>query len=153
MNEGSVLVLGVGNLLLSDEGVGVHVARRLQQMELPAWVEVVDGGTGGFELINFCHGRKKIIIVDAILTEAEPGTLFRLRPEDIVWPELQRYSAHHAGLVELIRQCRTMMPSTEVILFGVVPQEIDRVSMNLSPVLEERLEKIAAMVVEETTRL
>ena len=148
MERKSVLVLGVGNVLLSDEGVGVHVARRLQSMDLPRWVEVVDGGTGGFELIEFCRGKEKVVIVDAIRADAEPGALFRLRLADVDLPKHGRFSAHHEGLDELLRLCPSLLPDTNLVLYGIVPDDM-RPGMTLSPALEQQLDLFIARILEE----
>ncbi len=94
MTEKSVLVLGVGNLLLADEGVGVHVAQRLLKMPMPPEIEVIDGGTGGFELIEHFRGKKEVIIVDALKADADPGTVIQFTPDDIALQWHSSFSAH-----------------------------------------------------------
>lgn len=149
MIEKSVLILGVGNLLLADEGIGVHVAQRLQQMSLPPWVEVVDGGVGGFELIAHCSNRKKIILVDAVKTDAAPGTVLRFRAEEVppTWPAA--FSAHQFGLQEFLHFCQELVPAPEVIVYGVVPKATNRMSTHLSRTLQRRLTKLVALIVAE----
>ena|SRR3990172_1322168 len=149
MNEKSVLVLGVGNLLLGDEGVGVHIAKRLQTMVLPPWVEVVDGGTGGFELINFFYGRKRIIIIDAMKADARPGSAFRFKAEEITpeWPS--SFSAHQQGLPELLRFCNQLIPPPEIIIYGIVPKELGSMTMQLSSTVKRRMWRIIAMLLND----
>lgn len=149
MSEKSVLVLGVGNLLLGDEGVGVHVAQRLQKMALPPEVEVIDGGVGGFELIQHFQGREKVIIIDAVSTDAAPGTLLRFRANDVNLPTQPSFSAHQSGLPELLSFCQKLPPPPEVVIYGVAPAEIRQMSMRLSPTLEQRLDAIIAKILKE----
>lgn len=152
MTEKSILILGVGNLLLGDEGIGIHVAQRLQQMELPPDVDVIDGGTGGFELIEHCRGRKKIIIVDAIKVAAEPAAVFRLTPEAVSKQQGQAYSAHEGGVHELLHFCKMLVPPPEMLIFGVAPLETQRMSTQLSEPLARKLHEIVALIVDEVKR-
>ena len=74
------LILGIGNLLLKDEGVGVHVVQALRGRKIPDGVEVVDGGTFGLDLIDIFAGRRKVIFIDAMLSKAPPATVLRFSP-------------------------------------------------------------------------
>jgi hydrogenase maturation protease len=150
--EKSVLILGIGNLLLADEGVGIHIAQRLQKIVLPPEVEVIDGGTGGFELIAHCRGKKKIIIVDAMQVDAEPGSVFRFAPEEAAaqWPPLT--SAHAGGIYELLRFCQTLVPAPEVVIYGVVPKETQRMSTQLSEIVQRQVQAIVAKIITEVNQ-
>lgn len=121
----STLVLGIGNILLSDEGVGVRAIEAMARLDLPPGVELVDGGTSGADLVDLIADRRKVIVVDAIDAGAEPGTLFRLGPDDLVPDEGQPISLHQLGLVEslLIARCLRCSPR-EVVIFGVQPKRI-----------------------------
>ncbi len=149
LTEKSILVLGVGNLLLSDEGVGIHVAQRLQRMTLSPEVEVSDGGTGGFDLIAYGRGKKKIIIVDAVSADAEPGTVLRFKPDEVAFEGYLPFSSHQTGLQELLHFCTMLDPPPEVIIYGVVAQETQRMSMQLSKMVKRRLGEIVAKIIEE----
>jgi hydrogenase maturation protease len=149
MDEKSILILGVGNLLLADEGVGIHVAQQLQKMALPPEVEVIDGGTGGFALLSNFHGKTKVIIIDAVIAAAEPGSVFRFALDDIGLQTPVSFSSHQTGLHELLHFCKTLVPPPEVIIYGVVPQETQRLSMQLSPIVQQRLGEIVAKIVAE----
>ena len=152
MRSKSILILGVGNLLLGDEGIGIHVAQRLQKMALPHDVEVIDGGTGGFELIEQCHGRKKIIIVDAILADAEPGSVLRFTPEDVELQWHPSYSSHQSGLRELLHFCKQLVPLPEIVVYGIAPKETQSLSTRLSEAVTSSLAKLIAEVLEEVKR-
>jgi hydrogenase maturation protease len=97
-----ILVLGVGNLLLKDEGVGVHVARKLMEMDLPSHVEVLEGGAGGFDLLGEIEGRKKVIVVDTAKAGKPPGTMYRMTTEDIEKAEKPRISLHEIDMTDLL---------------------------------------------------
>ena len=100
-SEKKTLILGLGNILMSDEGVGVHVVRAIEQMQLPAHVECLDGGTGGFLLLEPMQQADRIIMIDAAADDSPPGTIRRITP---------RYSkdypvtltAHDVGIKDLL---------------------------------------------------
>jgi hydrogenase maturation protease len=152
MSEKSLLILGVGNLLLGDEGAGIHAVQRLQQMNLPPEVEVIDGGTGGFELIDFCRGRKKIIIIDAMHADAEPGDVFRfsLEEAELQWPP--SYSAHQTGLRELLHFCKELDPQPEVIIYGIVPEKTNTMTNVLSKTVSEGRTRLVGELSAEVKR-
>ncbi|MFH0990150.1 MAG: hydrogenase maturation protease [bacterium] len=143
------LILGVGNLLLGDEGIGIHVARQLQSMPLPPTVEVLDGGTGGFELLDFCRNRDKIIIVDAMMADEEPGSIIRATPEELELRWHSPRSAHFGGLRELLDALKLETPVPEIIILGIVPAIIDQLTMELSPKLKTMLDQISLLVIRE----
>lgn len=145
------LILGVGNVLLADDGVGIHLIRKLQQMDLPKYVEVIDGGTQGFELINYFQGKKKIIIVDALKTDAEPGSVYRFTPEDINLKRHEAFSAHQSDLSELLYFAQELTPKPEIIIYGIVAEEYVRFGMDLSPAVASRLDRIIETVLEEVS--
>ena len=152
MDEKSILVLGVGNFLLSDEGVGIHVAQQLQKMPLASHVEVLDGGTGGFELITHFHGRKKVIIIDAVKTDDKPGTVFRFTPDDMAQLQQKAFSVHQFSLHELFYFVRQMKPRPEVVVYGIVPLETKLFSTELSKVVNSGVQKMLPSLLEEINR-
>ena len=72
-----VVVFGVGNILLSDEGVGVHIAHELQKMELPLGVDIIEGGTDGFGLINIITETDRLVVIDSVKGGKKPGTIYK----------------------------------------------------------------------------
>lgn len=145
----NILVLGVGNLLLSDEGVGIHVAQQLQKMSLSSTVEIIDGGTGGFELISHFSGREKVVIIDAVDGDDEPGKILRFTPDDlnIAWrPSL---SAHQTGIEGLLHFSRELSPQPEIVIIGVIPKETRRLSTSLSKTVKKQIPNIVDAVLKE----
>lgn len=145
------LVLGIGNLLLGDEGVGVHVAQRLQRLRLPPDVEAVDGGTAGFELARFFAAKEKAIIVDAILADAEPGEVYRIPAEQLTLRVRPHYSAHYNGLHELLDYARRTMPSLTVVIFGIVPKTTTTSTMTLSEEVERSVADVIPLILKEVS--
>jgi len=148
MPEKSTLILGVGNILLSDEGVGVHVIRRLREMEVPPEAEIVDGGTGGYELIEFFRNKNRIIIVDCVRGDAAPGSIIRASPGqlDLQWEP--GYSLHQYGLRELLHHASSLSPPPEITILGVVPENTGSPGVNLSKTVEARLDRLIAEVLD-----
>ncbi len=146
------LVVGVGNELLGDEGVGVHVARALRGRALCDGVEVLDGGTTGFELLPWFEGRERVILVDAIRTRAEPGAIYHIPAEEVAGFLPAPSSAHESDLGELIRAALALDPAPEVRIVGVVPESLDRFSLELSPCLRRRFEAIVEAILDEVAR-
>lgn len=149
MKTKSVLVVGVGNYLLSDEGAGIHIAHRLRKMDLPSDIEILDGGTGGFELISFFRDRRKVIIIDAVKTGDEPGTVYRFTPEDIALSRRPIFSFHQFNLHELFFFIRQMKSRPDVVVYGIVPQETERFSTKLSQSVKKGIRKMLPSLLEE----
>ena len=143
------LVLGIGNILLSDEGVGVRVIEAMAGLDVPPGVELVDGGTSGADLVDLIADRRKLIVVDAMDAGAEPGTVFRLGPDDLAPDEGEPISLHQLGLVEslLIARC-LKCPPQEVVIFGVQPKAI-RPGLELTSELAAVVPQVIRAVLEE----
>ena len=145
-----ILVLGVGNILLTDEGVGVHVVRRLQEMELPSHVEVLDGGTAGFDLLDDIEGRKKVIVVDTVKGENPPGTLYRMTTDDIEEAPKSRLSLHDIDMTDLLKLADLFqIAKPEVVIIGIEPKDMDSASVELSPEIEAQVPKLIELVMKE----
>jgi hydrogenase maturation protease len=138
-------VVGVGNVLLQDEGIGVHVIRSLREMTLPN-VELVDGGTSP-DVLTCLEATDRLIIVDAAETGGPPGSIYRLRPEDLAG-NTSDFSLHELGVPESLQMMQLMgnYPG-EVIIIGIQPKEISW-GMELTPELAARLPEIVTVVRE-----
>ena len=147
-----IVILGVGNLLLSDEGVGVHVAHELMKMELPPEVSVVEGGTDGFRLLNIITETDRMIVIDAVRGGADPASIYRFDVKDVrsVPPGFMT-SVHQVGILEVIELSDLIgkTPSTTVI--GVEPKSLE-MRMELSPEVKEKIPRIIELVLEEVRR-
>ncbi len=119
------LVLGVGNILMMDDGVGVRVAEALQDAPLPADVEVADGGTFGSELIDLLADRDHLIVVDAVAADAAPGTVLRFDDDECLAQAPAAMSLHEVGVLETLRMAHLMgCAPKRVTLFGIVPDTV-----------------------------
>lgn len=147
------IVLGIGNILLSDEGLGVHAVMELEKYDLPEDVEVVDGGTSGFGLLDTLSNAKKVIIVDAIRGGGEPGTLyhFKLKDGESIG-ELLPSSLHGIGILDVIRALELLGSRPDFEIFGIEPKSLD-VGMELSNVVRESLPKLINAILNEIKTL
>jgi hydrogenase maturation protease len=151
-NRAPTLVLGIGNILLRDEGVGVRVIEAMREMALPSWVELVDGGTAGADLLDIIADRRKVIVIDAMDADAEPGTILRLEIGDLAGPENPDVSLHEIGLLETLAMTRHLGCSPqEVVVFGVKPAEVCP-GDTLTGSMVAALPRIVALVQNELKR-
>ena len=145
----NILVLGIGNILLQDEGIGVRVVEDLEkQYTLPEGVEVVDGGTSGMDLLDTVLDRDHLIVVDAVHTGDPPGTLVKLQGDEVPVFFRSKISPHQLGLSDLLANVTLMeaLPA-RMTLIGVVPQSMET-GIELTELLETRRPDLLAMVLE-----
>lgn len=147
------LVLGLGNILLSDEGVGVHVIHLLwERYDFPQEVEVMDGGTLALDLLPYVEDAERLLIVDAVQMNAPSGTVVRLVGEEIPEVLTLKYSPHQMGLSDLLAAARFLGHSpTEIVLWGIQPATLD-VGLELSPVVAAQVETLVQNVLTELHR-
>ncbi|MBM4326097.1 MAG: HyaD/HybD family hydrogenase maturation endopeptidase [Deltaproteobacteria bacterium] len=150
-----IAVLGVGNILLTDEGIGVRVVEELgHRYAFPENVQLVDGGTQGLWLMSTIHESDHLIVVDAVLNRGEPGTLYRLEREDLPKGIRAKQSAHDSDLVEALNLCRLLdMGPKSVVVVGVEPEDIRTVGIELTPTLAGKMDEIIDRVLEELKTL
>lgn len=148
MNE--LIVLGLGNVLCGDDGVGVEVIWRLRRdFELPPEVRLLDGGTLGLALMSEIAGAPAVLLVDAIRDEGEPGTLVRLDGDEVAPAARHRLSVHQIGVTDLLDGLRLIdaYPASMTLL-GVVPAGIE-LGIGFSPAVEAALPRLVAAVAAE----
>ncbi|MDU1906198.1 MAG: HyaD/HybD family hydrogenase maturation endopeptidase [Dysgonomonas sp.] len=139
------LILGVGNLLLKDEGVGIHAIHALEKEDMPSGVDLLDGGTGGFHLISWLENYERIIMIDATLDNNPPGTVRVIRPKYASdFPPLM--SAHEIGLRDMleIMQLTDQMPEVHLIVISAA--DISEVGMNLTPEVQKSIPQVIEYV-------
>jgi hydrogenase maturation protease len=143
-----VVVIGVGNLLLRDEGIGIHAVRALQEINLPADVAIVDGGTAP-DLIACTGAGDKLIIIDAAKAGGEVGTIYRLQPQDLAEEQGHFTSVHELGVAQSLK-LMTLVGNKpgEIVIIGVEPKEIDW-GTELSPELQQKVPQIVRVILRE----
>lgn len=142
-----ILVLGIGNLVLNDEGIGIHIVHTLSQMEMPRGVDVLDGGTGGLALLETLQSYPRIILVDAALNNRPVGTIRRLSPRySRDYPPL--LSAHEIGLKEMIDAMLLLGEAPQIELLTVSVRNCHSLGMHLSPEIRRAIPQILQLVFE-----
>ena len=144
------VVLGVGNLLLTDDGVGIHAIRALEQIpDLPEGVELVDGGTAGLNLLSYLEGIDRLIIIDAIQSSDPPGTIRRFAGEQVPAYFAMKISPHEITLPDFLAaaKLRDLYPG-EVVVWGIKAESLD-IGIELSPPLAAQFDRLVANVHRE----
>ncbi|CAG0986125.1 hydrogenase maturation protease [Anaerolineae bacterium] len=140
-----ILILGIGNLLLGDEGVGVHAAQHLAALPWPENVTVVDGGTGGFHLLSLFADHDILVLIDATLDDNPPGTVRELRPR-FANDYPRTLSAHDIGLRDLVETAALTGAHPDVHLIIVSIRSVQNMSTELSPEVAAALPDVVARV-------
>jgi hydrogenase maturation protease len=144
------LILGIGNILMGDEGIGVHVAQALEKTSLPNFVECLDGGTGGFNLLEPMQNAEKVILIDATIDGATTGKVHRLRPRfSTDYP--RTLTAHDIGLKDLLDAFYLLGKPPDVTLFAISISPPQDLKTELSPKLQKLVPKVAEMVMKEVS--
>lgn len=150
MNK-KTLILGLGNLVLKDEGVGIHAVQSLERETLPPNVDLLDGGTGGVAMIGILQEYDRIIMIDATLDQEPPGTVRHIRPRySNDYPPL--LSAHEIGLKEMIDAMILQESIPKIDLITVTVKDFGSLGMNLSDEVEQAMPKVKKKVFELLNR-
>lgn len=148
-----ITVLGIGNILLRDEGVGVKVLEHLKEYNLSKEVELIDGGTATLSLFPIFTETDHLIVIDAVKGGMTPGTTYRLGLSDLMPTEGSSISLHDLGLLEALDMAKRIGKSPKsVVIFGIEPKEIDW-GMELSPEINTKLPEIATLIIKEIETL
>jgi hydrogenase maturation protease len=145
------LILGVGNLLMSDEGVGVHVIQRLvADYQLPEEVQVLDGGTLGMDLLYYLEGVENLLLIDAVQARKEPGTLVRLEGEDVPAFMSIKISPHQLGVPDMLAAAKLKGDCypQRIVLWGVQP-ELMEIGLDLSPKVGAQVDTIIENILDQ----
>jgi hydrogenase maturation protease len=145
----NIVILGVGNLLLSDEGVGVHVAHELMKMNLPPEVKVVEGGTDGFGLLNIITEANRLIVIDAVKGDAAPGSIYRFDIGEVRHcPSGFKTSIHQIGILEVLDLSELIGRTPYTTIIGVEPKSLE-MGMELSPEIKAKIPRVIELILDE----
>jgi len=143
-----ITVLGVGNILMQDEGFGVRVVEQLlRQYHFPEQVQVLDGGTLGMELLRFLIGTDKLIIVDAVSGILPPGSFYQFNHEEVKAYFKEKVSMHELGIQDVLEVMNVLeKPAKEIRILGVQPLTID-IGLDMTPIITEKVASVVEKVV------
>jgi hydrogenase maturation protease len=149
-NSAKTLVLGLGNILMSDEGVGVHVLRALEKHRLPPNIECLDGGTGGFILLEPMQDADRVVMIDAAADGNPVGTVTRTVPRfSRDYPPT--LTAHDVGIKDLLDLFYMLDGGREVTLYAITIDPHQPISMSLSPEIASAADVAVHQILTELT--
>ncbi|MEM2924832.1 MAG: hydrogenase maturation protease [Methanocellales archaeon] len=152
-----IKVLGCGNILSSDEGVGIHIIRRLRDLKLPRNVEIVDAGEGGIAILDLIKDAKKVIIADAITTvDGEVGEVYRFDDRDLLNRDTSTISFHNLNLGDIIKVGEIIQPEAmpeEIVVFGIEVESDETFGTELSPRVRASVPIVVEMILAEIKRM
>jgi hydrogenase maturation protease len=143
-----ILIVGIGNLLCRDEGIGIHVIQEMENMKLPDHIDLLDMGTSTMDLISYLEGVKKLIAIDAMKAGGAPGTIYKCRPEDLLPEEKGPISLHEIGLLESLNMAQKMGMKIDTVIIGVEPKILDW-GMELTEEVKIKIPTIIEAVLKE----
>lgn len=148
-----VMVVGIGNLIMQDDGVGVHAIKALEELGFSDDVELIDGGTNSYDLIEeFCRA-EHLIIVDAMHAGGEPGTIYRAPYDELgLEPTENITSLHEMHFVEAMNMTRMLGYNPPTTVFGIEPAVVE-VSMDLSHQVAEKFPRLVELIHQEILKI
>ena len=148
------MIMGVGNILFSDEGFGVRVVEKLQdRYDFPDNVSVIDGGVLGINLMGVISEADQLIVVDVIRNKGNPGDLYRIDGEAIPERIRAKNSLHQIDFLESLTLCQALDKVPETVIVGVEPKDIETLAVELTEVTAGRIDDMIRMVLAELDRL
>ena len=154
MKSQQVMLLGVGCILYTDEGFGIRVIEEIQKSFIfPNNVSIVDGGVLGLNLLGIISEADHLIVVDAIRNNGSPGDIYRLDGEAIPERVRAKNSLHQVDFLEALTMCQALEKVPETVILGVEPEDIDTMSIKLTPVVQKQISPIIDLVLKEMDRL
>ncbi len=148
------MILGVGCILYSDEGFGVRVIEEiLQRYQFPDNVSVVDGGVLGVNLLGVISQADDLIVVDAVRNKGKPGQMYRLAGKQIPERIRAKNSLHQVDFLEALTLCQALDKVPITVIVGIEPEDIDTLSIELTPTTRVKVDAAIEMVLAELDRL
>ncbi len=148
-----ILILGVGNLLLRDDGFGVHLINSLKDTVLPANVDLLEAGTVSHQLIPRLHEIDHLIVIDVVEAGDTPGSIFRFSPDDMRFPIEQKASLHQISLIDVLNMAALTGTKPKTVIIGVQPKDVSSWSMELNDELVAVIPRVKELIFEEVKKI
>jgi len=148
-----ILILGVGNLLLGDDGFGVHLINALQDAPLPPNVRLLEAGTVSHQLIPLFREIDYLIVIDVVEAGDVPGSIFRFSPDDMQFPSEQKASLHQISLIDVLRMAELTGGKPKTVILGVQPKDVSSWSLELSDELKAVIPKVKDLLFQELKKI
>jgi hydrogenase maturation protease len=149
MDKIQIAVMGIGNILMQDEGIGVHIIRELEKYDFHPHVALIDGGNMGMDLLHFFYEYNKMIIVDAVDFEEKPGFIDTIENDDILTLFTTKMSLHHLGLKDVLSYAKLLdQTPDDMCLIGIQPKKIE-MEMQLSQTISSKIDNLTQLVLQK----
>ncbi|MGA3086431.1 MAG: HyaD/HybD family hydrogenase maturation endopeptidase [Thermodesulfobacteriota bacterium] len=153
MDSPHIMILGIGNILFSDEGFGIRVIEKLMDLyEFSGNISFVDGGVLGMNLLGIISEADHLIVVDVVRNGGKPGTMVRLEGDGIPARIRAKNSLHQVDFLEALTMCQVFDKVPQTVILGVEPQDIDTLKDELTPSVQAKVEPMIEVVLEEICR-
>jgi hydrogenase maturation protease len=151
-NLKKIAVVGVGNVLFTDEGIGVYAAKYLEEnYTFSDNVDIIDGGVLGFRLMPFFQDYDYVLLLDTVSIEDEAGSIYKLPKEAMLGLGSYRKTAHEVEIVEMLEICTFLDKCAEVTVVGIIPLDIETVECNLTPSILNNYNAYIKTILDELT--
>lgn len=148
------IVIGVGNLLFCDDGIGVICASYLEKnFNFSPELEVLDGGTLGFGLLEYFVNYDNVFIIDTISTDDEAGEIYKIPSKELLGGKAYKKTAHEVEVVQMLEACELYDTKANITVFGIVPEDINTVQIGLSERLNKKFDMLIKTVIKEIEEL
>jgi hydrogenase maturation protease len=148
-----VLILGVGNLLLKDDGFGVHLINSLKDTPFPGNITLLEAGTVSHQLIPLLRETDQLIVIDVVEAGDTPGALFRFSPDDMHFPSEQKASLHQISLIDVLHMAELTGNKPKTVIIAVQPRDVSSWSLELSEELQGVMPRVRELVFEELKKI
>ena len=140
-NNKPVLLLGIGNILMGDEGVGIHAIERAESFDIPEWMDTLDGGTGGFHLLEYFKKYRHVVMIDATLDDKTTGSWRKITPRYASdFPRAM--STHDIGLKDLVSALHLSGRLPEITLYVISIESIQQQGIYLTDKVNKGMEEV-----------
>ena len=146
-------LLGLGNILMKDEGFGVHFVRWLgDRWRFPETVELVEGGVMAYALLGTVCGCERLIVIDVLKTDDEPGSVYRFTLAEIEPKLPPPMSAHEVQFLDVLCKAEMLDEAPEVVFLCIVPENVRDMDMEMSPLIREKFPLVEELLMKELAR-
>lgn len=148
------IVIGIGNLLFCDDGIGViTIAYLRENFEFEPELELLDGGTLGFNLLEYFLNYDNVFIIDTLSANDEAGMIYKIPSDELLGSNRYKNTAHEVEVVQMLEACELHGKRANITVFGIIPQDINSVRIGLSEILHAKFEMLIQSVIKEIEEL
>ncbi|MDS0527534.1 HyaD/HybD family hydrogenase maturation endopeptidase [Clostridium sp. SHJSY1] len=135
------VIIGIGNILLRDDGVGVHTINYLRNENISSTIELVDGGTSTLNILSYFLDYSRVIVIDCLRAGYEPGTIYKINPDEIINYKSENLSLHDVQILDVIKMANMIGKFPKVTIIGIEPEEIS-LNTELTETIKNKVHEI-----------